>query len=485
MKDENNTPSLSKNYIYNLILQILSLLTPLITTPYISRVLGADGIGAYSYAASIMSYFTLFGNLGIATYGQLKIAQIRDDQEATSKIFWEIMLAKLFTMSIAIVVYAGMLCFPVRGRLLLLIMAIGLVASGIDVLWYFMGIEDFKKIVIRNITAKLLIIISIFIFVHQKSDLNLYVLLIQLASLLPTISMWFYIPKRIQRVPLKTLRFWQHWKYSLPYFVPAVATSVYTVLDKSMIGWITHSDYQNGYYEQAHKVEQLLITVLTSFSGVFLPRMAYLYAKKEYEEIKQKLSFSIIFITFLAMPMMFGLIAIADELIPLFLGEGYEECVGLLKIFSLLIVAIGLNNVVGMQCIMPEGKQKEFNIGVIAGAIFNLIMNIILIPRFASVGAAVSTVVAETIILIVFAIYAKKYIAYKTYVSAIGKYGLAAVGMYVVLLFIGRYLSNTWLYLLLQILVGVIVYFGILLVVRDEMLLYFFEKLKEKLPHSA
>lgn len=485
MKEKNmknkSQKSITKNYIYNLFYQILSIITPLITTPYVSRVLGAEGVGAYSYGLSIVTYFNLFGCLGLSTYGQLEIAKKRNNKDEIKCLFNAIATAKFITMSLSIAAYFIMLLFASRNKDILIIMLLSLITTMIDISWYFQGIEDFEKIVLRNSVVKIIGVIFIFLFVHKSTDLYKYIILLQTTALISNLSMWPYVVDIFGKVRFVNLNLKNHWKGSMIYFIPSLATTVYTVLDKSMIGWITNSNLENGYYEQAHKIEQVVIVVLTSFSGVFLPRMAFLFENGFEKEIKNKLNFSISFIICIALPMMCGLMAVADDLIPLFLGENFLPCVPLLKIFSLLIFAIGLNNAVGMQCLMPCGRQKQFNIGVVCGAFINFILNVILINCMGAVGAAISTVVAEFVILLFFVFYARDYINLREYVKPIMKYGWCSIVMMICLEFLKAKLEISWLNLGIEVIIGCVIYFGLLLFTRDRMIFVFIAKIKEKI----
>lgn len=386
---------LKKNYIYNLIYQILALLLPLITTPYVSRVLGDEMLGRYSYTLSVASYFLLFGNLGIATYAQLKISQTRDNIDEYSKLFWELFLTRTLTMTISIVMYLFFIFFSDKYQSEFLVLIILLLSGLFDITWFFQGLEKFRIIVIRNSIIKLVSLILIFTFVKTKNDLLIYILVVQGSTLVGNMSLWTYCKKYLKlavhfHYPIKF-----HLKQCLIFFIPTIASSMYSYFDKVLIEWITHSSQQNAYYEQAHKIEQMIIVVITSLNTVLLPKMAYHSQKTNDEDYYNSVYFALKLILFLALPMSCGLYLISSKLIPWFLGEMFIDSIPLLKVFSVLIVLTGINTIIGCQCLIAKNKQKLYNIGLVSGSFINVIFNLCFIPISGALGAAIGTVLAE------------------------------------------------------------------------------------------
>lgn len=465
-----NKPSIKKNYILNLAYQILAVCVPIITTPYVARVLQPDGIGAYSYTLSIATYFSMFAALGIATYGQLQIAKYRNDKVLRSKLFFEIMLARLATTVVMLLGY----CFamPIFGRYATLykVMAVFIIAEAVDISWFFQGLEQFKVTVTRNCVIKIISTICIFIFVKNKDDLTLYAVILQGSTLLGNILLWPYLKNYLLKVNIHEMKFYRHWKESLMYFIPTVATSVYTVLDKSMIGLFTKSSLENGYYEQAHKIEQILLVFLTSLGTVTLPRLVYVWNQGDKKVLNEIMSKTFNFILMISFPMMFGICSIADKLIPLFLGEGYEPCIPLLRIFSILLVVVGLDNTIGKQCLVATGRQKFFNRGVIAGAGVNFIFNIILIRKLGSLGAACGSVIAECTILMVFIYYSKDIFEVSTLLKSCGRYAILGTIMGIVVWWLGKQVTVSVAGIIIQIIGGVFVYFALLVLIKDPIL---------------
>ena len=251
--------SIKKNYLYNTFYQILTLITPLITAPYVSRIFGPSGIGIQSYTNSIVMYFTLFAALGTVTYGQREIAMHRDNKKETSKLFWEIECLSIMTTCICLLIWFTFVFLYKEYRPYFLVQTMTIVAVMFDISWFFGGFEQFKFIVIRNTIVKILGIGCLFIFIKEKSDLLLYIGLLAATGLLGNISMWTYLPRFLVKIDFKKLKVMRHFKETLVYFIPTIASSIYTVLDKTMIGAITNNSSENGYYEQATKIVKMCL----------------------------------------------------------------------------------------------------------------------------------------------------------------------------------------------------------------------------------
>lgn len=245
--------SVTKNYIYNVLYQVLMIILPIITTPYISRVLGAENIGIYGYTLSISAYFILFGSLGMSLYGQREIAYNQKDKREYTKVFKEILIMKSITMAFSIFIFYFTLVLHGQYQEYYRILILEILANAIDISWFLQGLEEFKKTVSRNLIIKILSIIAIFMFVKTKEDLYIYFVIYVLSILLGNISLWFYLPKYLEKVKIKDLNILRHIKPTIVLFIPQIAIQVYTILDKTMIGLIIENKSEVGFYEQAQK----------------------------------------------------------------------------------------------------------------------------------------------------------------------------------------------------------------------------------------
>lgn len=469
-----------KNYLYNLGYQVLIILLPLVTTPYVSRVLGAKGIGTYGYTNSITQYFILFGCIGLNLYGQREIAYYQNDIQKRSKVFFELLLLRIITVSISIILYYFTFCQNPTYGYIFSIQIIDVVASMFDISWLYQGMEDFKKIVLRNTLVKICGLIIIFMFVKSPADLPIYVLSYSATLLLGNLSMWMYLPKFVKKVSLKYLNIQKHLRPTIVLFLPQIATSIYTMLDKTMIGALTNNTAEVGYYEQSQKIIRMAMTIATSLGTVMLPRVANLFKEGKLDEVKESMYTSFQFISFLTFPLCFGLIGISKGFVPWFFGEGYGKVVYNLMVISPIIIIIGYSNVIGTQFLLPTGRQKEYTLSVCTGTVVNLCCNFLLIPMLLSYGAAIATVIAELSVTLVQVIATRRTFSYRYIFKLVYKYIIAAVLMLVVLLFLSNIMPVGILYTVIQMTAGCFVYFIVLIVLKDSSIYTVINKIKRR-----
>ena len=463
------TNSIKKNYIYNLFYQTLLVIAPLITTPYISRVLGADGVGTASFVESIASYFTLFAALGAITFGQREISYTRDDKYQRSVVFYDVFIFK-FIVSIFVLFIYLLLCITIFKSSIYYIFAVNILAVTFDITWFFQGLENFRLIAIRNSIFRILSIIFIFTFVKSKSDINLYCLSLTFFTLLSNVSLIPNLIKELTPVDKNGIHPFKDVKTIISLFLPTIAIQIYTVLDKTMIGLITHDAAENGYYEQSIKISKFLLFIVTALSAVVIPRIGYYYNKGDNESLKKLIYKSYRFTMFLAIPMAFGLFAISCSVVPWFLGAGFDKAKVLIKVLSFLLIVIGLSNVTGLQYMVPTKKQRLLTISLFVGAIINFTLNLVLIRYFKSIGAAVASIVAETAITIAQFYMVRKDISFVRVLKESFKYIIAAIMMFIVVSFMSVKLEPTITNSLVMAAGGALIYVIALAICRDGLL---------------
>lgn len=461
--------SIKKNYIYNLVYQTLLVIAPLITTPYISRVLGADGVGTASFVESIASYFTLFAALGAITFGQREISYTRDDKYQRSIVFYNVFTFKLIVSLIVLLVYL-LLCFTIFKSSIYFIFAINILAVTFDITWFFQGLENFRLIATRNSFFRILSVIFIFIFVKSEGDINLYCLSLTFFTLLSNLSLIPNLIKELVPVDKNDIHPFKDVRTIISLFLPTIAIQIYTVLDKTMIGLITKDAAENGYYEQSIKISRFLLFIVTALSAVVIPRIGYYYNKNDNESLKKLIYKSYRFTMFLAIPMTFGLFAISDNVVPWFLGAGFDKAKVLIKILSFLLIAIGLSNVTGLQYMVPTKKQSLLTISLCIGAIINFLLNLIFIRHFKSIGAAIASIIAETAITIAQFCLVRNEISFAKILKESFGYILSAAIMFIGVCVLSVNLSSNVLNSLLLAGSGVLLYMVVLLVCRDSLL---------------
>ena len=473
--------SITRNYLYNLTYQILILVLPLVTTPYLSRVLGAEGIGIYSYTYTIVNYFILFGSLGIALYGQREIAYAQDNKEQRKKIFVELIIFRFITMGIAFVIYYWFFLRTGLYSQYYRILLFELLAGAFDISWFFQGIEEFKKTVTRNIIVRITSVALIFIFVKKHEDLIKYMYIYSIADFVGNLTLWMYLPKYFRGIKLKNINVFGQLPTIVLLFIPQIATKIYNMLDTTMLGKIIVDKTETGYYEQSQKVIRLLLTLVTSLGTVMIPRMANMFAKGEKELINNYIKKSFNFVYLLSFPIIFGLICVSKEFVPIFFGDGYEKTSTLICIISPIILLMGMANVLGTQYLLPTKRQKEYTKSVLVGVGVNFILNYILINLFASIGACIATVLSELAVNIMQFYSVRKEINIKEMLSLSYKYIFASVIMFIVCMFSKLFISTGIMSIIVEMGAGIIVYVCILIILKDEYLYMFIDKVKNKI----
>ena len=383
-----------KNYLYNLSYQILTIILPIITVPYVTRIFTSEDLGNYGFYNSIVSYFSLFAMLGIGIYGTKQIAAARN----VSSTFWNIYAIQLTAGILALFVYVmTLLSIPKMSGMVPIILGIVLLTKMIDISWLFTGKEDFKKITLRNTMVKVAGVISIFTFIKSSEDLYLYIFLIVIFDFLGQFVMWIPAKKFIKRPSFDTKIIKKNLHPIVLLFLPQVAISLYVVLDRTLLGLLgSYSDV--GIYEQGQKLTSILLTVVSSLGAVMLPRVANLLSERKEKEAQNMVRFSFILYNLIIFPMIFGLIAINEVFVKLFLGQNFQDVKYVLYIIVFNIMFIGWTNILGYQVLVVRNKNKEFMLSTTIPAFVSVAVNIAVIPFFGYIGASITSVVVETLV---------------------------------------------------------------------------------------
>lgn len=463
--------NLKKNYIYRLFYEILTMIIPFITTPYVSRVLGPDGIGTFSYVYSYIAYFTMFAALGTSSYGMREIARCRDDKEEYSKRFWEIELLSIITSSVCVLTWMFVILFSNKFSIYFIALTPYLIATMFDISWFYTGQEKVGYAVLWNAICKILGTILIFLIVKEKDDLFIYILINSLTVLIGNVSMWIFLPKLIIKASIKTLSIKKHFKETLVYFIPTIATSIYTVLDKTLIGIITKDSYQNGYYEQANKIIRMVNTaVFVSINSIMESRISYLFINNKIDEIKVRIEKSISYIMLLGYAAMFGIMAISNDFVPIFFGEGYIPVVYLLYFMSPLIVIISISNCLGSHYYTPAGHRAQSAKYIIIGSCINFVCNLFFIPIFKAIGAVIGSIISELCISLLYLKNCNNYLTISQIWKNSYKRIIAGGIMLLSIKYINCILSRGIIFMIIKVCFGALVYFFILLLLKDSLI---------------
>lgn len=453
--------SLKKNYLYNTAYQILNICIPIITTPYLTRVLGADGIGVYSFSYSVAHFFAIFILLGLNNYGCREIAKSRDNPDKLSKTFWSIYFLQLFLGILVNGLYVGYCFLFSKNKIAALILGFYTVSAALDVNWFYFGLEKFKLTTIRNLLIKSIKTIAIFVFINDEKDIYPYCLIMAVGFLASQLVIWPDLVKRVRFSVPRIKDVFVHLKPNCLLAITTIAVSVFKYMDKVMLG-IMSTDAQVGFYESAERIISVPTALITSLGTIMLPRMTALVSDKK-EESNKLLHMSVLFAMLVSSAMCFGIMGVSREFVPLFYGDGYEICVTLYLILLPSCLFLAFANVVRTQYLLPHQMDKEYVVSAILGAITNLLVNAVLITRLGAVGVAVGTLVAEAVVCLYQSAKVGGRISLTKYIYQSIPFVLSGAGMFMILYFINIPNLSQAVVLLIKILCGVVVYFVLLL----------------------
>nr|WP_317377424.1 flippase [uncultured Faecalimonas sp.] len=465
--------SVKFNFIMNFIFSVSQFLFPMITFPYVSRVLRPEGNGSIAFATSVISYFTMIAMLGIPTYGIRACAQVRDDKEKLSRTVHELLLIN-FVMSLVCYIAFGISMFTVerfqRDKLLLVISSAAILLNVIGVSWLYAALEQYAYITVVAILFKVIAIGMMFMFVHTKDDYIIYGAITMFASGGSYILNFLRLRKFIYFRPLGNYEFRKHLKPILVFFAMSVATSIYANLDKVMLGFLK-TDADTGYYDAAVKTKNILVSLVTSLGTVLLPRLSFYIETGKVEEFKKMISKALHFVLLISLPVSIYFIFFAKESILLLSGEAYMGAVMPMCIITPTVILIGITNVLGIQVLVPTGREDKVLKSVAAGAVTDLILNLIYIPRYAASGAAMGTLIAEVVVLIVQVCYLSKLLnEIKKEIHGGKIAGAAVAATFVILILKDKLLfESPFCILASSSLIFFGVYAGMLMLLREEL----------------
>ena len=443
--------SLKQNFIYNVAYQILLILLPLVTAPYISRTLGATSIGVYSYTNSIAYYFLMIAMLGISNHGNRSIAAARYDKEKLNRTFSSIYSLQIFTFSIAIIAYFLYIIFVGKqDRLIVALQMIYVVSGLFDISWLFFGLEKFKLTVMRNLLIKILTVICMFIFVHKPEDLWKYTLIMSVGTLTSQLYLWKYVKRYVKFVRVSLQEVLLNVKPVLVLFVPVLAYSIYKVMDKIMVGSMSTYE-QVGFYQNAEKIVNIPMGIITALGTVMLPRMSHLVSLGNKEKSQQYIRLSFKFVTIVCSAIGFGLMGISYILAPVYLGQEFKESSSIIFMLSVTVFFIAWANIIRTQYLIPNHYDKVYLLSTIIGATLNLIANLVLIPQFQANGAAIGTIIAEGAVLIAQATAVRKELPVANYIISYSPILIIGTLMMIVVNCIGEKLGESIITLIIQI----------------------------------
>ena len=459
--------SIKANAVLNIIYTVTNLLFPLITYPYVARILSADGTGRVNFFTAASNYAVMFAALGVSTYGVRAVAKVRDNKKELSDTLTELLLINLIATLCFLVVYAAISLFVPqfsRDPALCVVNAATIAATHWGMSWLYSGLEQYGYITKRTIVFKLVSLVLIFALIHDRNDYIVYAIILAFASVGSYICNFLYARKLVGFSKLRGLNLQQHISPMLVLFASSLAISVYTNLDTVMLG-IMQNDREVGLYTTAVKVKSILLAVVNAISTVLLPRLSYYVSrgdKKEYNESMKKSMGVIFLITF---PLTIFFIENALDTVLVLGGNDYVDSALCMKVLMPILIISGFSNIIGNQVLIPLGKDKYFMQAVVCGALADFILNFILIPRYGCVGAAVATLFAEALQMSIQFFHGKNIILRnfnsKSLAHTVLSTCIAAVCIALASNLVGITMSNP----LVRVIVNAVLYFSIYLVI--------------------
>ncbi|CJM52167.1 flippase [Streptococcus pneumoniae] len=427
-----------KNYAYNFSYQLLLIILPIITTPYVTRIFSATDLGTYGYFNSIVTYFILLATLGVASYGTKEISSNRKN---IPKNFWGIYTLQFCAASLSIILYT-LLCFgvDVMRNPVAYILGMSLISKGLDISWLFQGLEDFRKIIVRNILVKLVGVISIFLLIKSADDLYLYVFLLTIFELLGQLSMWLPAQKFIGKAHFDIDYTKYHLKPILLLFLPQIAISLYATLDRTMLGMISSTN-DVGIYDQALKLINILLTVVTSLGSVMLPRVSNLLATGNHKAVNKMHEMSFLIYNLVIFPIMAGMLIVNDDFVNFFLGKDFQDARYAIAIMIFRMFFIGWTNIMGFQMLIPHNKNKEYMVSTTVPAVLSVALNLLFLPKLGYIGAAIVSVLTEALVWGIQLFYTRSYLREVPILGSLFKIIVSSGFMYVILLFVKQVLN--------------------------------------------
>ncbi len=484
------------NIIFNGIYQVFVLIVPFITSPYISRVLLPSGIGSYSYALSLVSYFSLIAAFGFLDYGTTQIAKLRDDKAQYSKTFWELCLVKFALTIIVFIIYAFIIMgdffytenYPLNTKIIFLILGCNILVNGMDATFLFQGLENFGQLCLRNFIVRLLNTILLFIFVKTSNDYLNYIIIMSGSNILLGVFSFIGIQKKVSRPNFHNFHFFKHLKQGFIYFLPTAAVTIFPLIPKTFIGSITNNSLQSGYYEQADKLITLVITMINSIDNIMMSRMTYLYAINDKNEIQNKTQQTLKLFFAFTLPALFGLFIINPYFTVGFFGVEYESSVQLVYLLLPRLFFAPLTAIIGAIYYVPTGQLWKRNILYLVSFVIDLIFCFLFTKFYGVEGTCIAYSLTEIILCVLFILFSKKdlhlSIAKTTFIKSLDSCFI----MLIVCYFIQKYISSHFSSLITSIIlvtIGGLLYFICTILFKEEIITCytktFINKIKKKL----
>lgn len=484
MAREIKAQSAKKNFIFQIIYQVIILVIPLIIAPYLARTMGRDAVGIYSFTYTNAGYFVLFAMLGIARHGQRVIAARRDDKQALAKTFWSLYTVHAVFSVIAVLGYVTFTAlFGGSYKTIYYIQTFYVASALIDITWLFYGLENFKSVVIRNFIIKIAETVLIFCLVKSSADLWIYTLIMSISVLMGQVLMVSQAVAFVKPVKFGWADVKEHFKPLFVLFIAVVASTLYTVFDKTLLGIMTNEG-NVGCYEYSTKIIAVPKTIIGVICTVMFPRACASIAKGDTKSAQKYMDYSLHFTCLLGFASIFGLMGIANLFSELYFGKefalGGEHVGNVIMALTPNIFIVELGNIIRTQYMVPNKMDVSLTVTYIISAVLNIILTIILIPVLGIYGAVIGTIAAETCGLIIQFVLCRKFLSVKHVLLTMIPYVLMGAAMFGLIYVVRLFFNKTLWDLLFQVVVGAVIYCAL-----SAVYLFCFSPIKQNLKNMV
>ena len=447
--------TVKKNFIFQILYQIVMLVLPLIISPILTRRMGSESLGTYIYINGIAYYFIIFANLGIEKYGLRLISKNKDNPDDLRKAFWSLYLVHIIFSLISILFYIGFILLFAKDDAAIYWICLIYVSSALfDITWLFYGLETFKNVVIRNFIVKIISFSLLIAFVKGPEDLMLYAFIDVGVSILGNILLLPIAIKNIKPIKVGKKDLLVHIKPLLIFFISVVASTLYTVFDKTLIGLMTTKN-NVAFYEYSNKIINVPKTFIAVVGTVLLPRACNLFKNREFEETNRYASYAYLVASAVGFGTIFGTIALADSFAVIYYGEEFAECGKIIMALSPLPFIICMGDIFRNIYLIPQEKDKEFVISICLAAVFNVVLSLVLIPYLGIMGAVIGTIAAEVFATLIQAFCCRKNIILKDITKSMILFATVGAAMFGVIVLVKHFMPNTLVSLIVEFVIGI------------------------------
>lgn len=481
-----NTTNVKKNTLFNTIKSVFGIIYPLITFPYISRVLLTENVGKINFGNSVVSYFSLIASLGVTTYAVRECSKYKDDRTKLGETTSQILSINIWSMIIAYIalVVTLMVAQPLDNyRTLIVIQSSTILFTTLGADWLNTAMEDFQFIAVRTMGIQIFSLVLMFIFVKKSEDYLIYAVISVVAASGANVINIFYRRRYCRTRFVLHIDWKKHISPILLLFSLILSQTIYTSSDTTILG-LYKGDFQVGLYSTSVKIYTIVNTVVASVAWVVMPQLSANFAKRDFKQINNLLKYSLNFILVLGLPCLVGLNVITKEIILLIAGESYLGAELSLHILTISLACSFISGWIGNMIMLPAGKEKICLTSSVVSAVVNIVLNFILIPIWGLNAAAATTAISEFLGILIKYPYIDKEIHIDGLKQMLAAPIIGSIGIVLVSIAVRCVIKSSYLIAILTIIFSELVYLALLILMKNEFAMNFLKPVISKLRRS-